>query len=127
MRTAKTPRTRLKEDAKAGGDFFEARARQLEQVLEQSGESIVVKDLDAIVTYWNKEASALYGFTPQEAVGRPLRELHAADLSEADYARILARIRAGKATATTAERRKKSGEIVKVANKTTPLTDARGH
>ncbi len=102
----------------------EARARQLEQVVEQSGESIVVKDMNAVVTVWNREATALYGFTTEEAIGRSLRELHAADLSEADYARILARIRAGKPTTSTVERRKKNGEIVRVLNKTTPLVDA---
>ncbi|MBI3374673.1 MAG: diguanylate cyclase [Betaproteobacteria bacterium] len=105
---------------------FEIRARQLEEVLQQSGDSIVVKDLNAVVTFWNREATSLYGFTPEEAIGHTLREPHAAELSEADYARVLARIRAGKPTASTAERRKKSGEMVRVANKTSPLTDAQG-
>src|SRR3990172_739141 len=104
----------------------ETRTRQLEQVLEQSGEAVIVKDLDGIVTFWNREATSLYGFSAEEAVGRPLRALHAADLSEAEYARVLARIRAGKSTASTAERRKKGGEVVRVAIKTTPLIDARG-
>jgi len=96
---------------------------QLEQVIEQSGESIVVKDLNAVVTVWNREATALYGFTAQEAIGRTLRELHAADLSEAEYEAVLARIRAGVASAATVKRRKKSGELVLVLNKTTPLFD----
>ena len=34
------------------------------------------------VTYWNREAASLYGFSAQEAVGKPLRSLHAADLSD---------------------------------------------
>lgn len=106
--------------------LLEARARQLEQVIEQSGESIVVKDLDAVVTLWNREATALYGFTAEEAIGRPLRELHAADLSEAEYARVLLRIRSGKPTTSSVDRRKKGGEIVRVLNKTTPLLDAHG-
>jgi PAS domain S-box-containing protein len=96
--------------------LLEARSRQLEQVIEQSGESIVVKDLDAVVTLWNREATTLYGFTAEEAIGRPLRELHAADLSETEYARVFTRIRAGKPTTSTVERRKKSGEIVRVLN-----------
>jgi diguanylate cyclase (GGDEF)-like protein/PAS domain S-box-containing protein len=103
-----------------------ARARLLEQVFEQSGEAIIVKDLDGVVTFWNREAASLYGFTAEEAIGRPLRALHAADLTEAEYARILSRIRAGKPTSSTGERRKKNGETVRVAIKTTPLVDARG-
>lgn len=104
----------------------EARTRELEQVLDQIGEAVIVKDLDAVVTYWNREAAALYGFSPLEAVGKPMRELHAADLSEADYARVLDRVRAGTATAKTTERRRKNGEIVRVALKTTPLFDTDG-
>lgn len=59
-------------------------ANELAQVLEQSGEAVIVKDLNAVVTYWNREAAALYGFSAEEAVGQPLRKLHAAELSEAD-------------------------------------------
>lgn len=110
----------------AGTAHSEVRARQLEQVLEQSGEAIIVKDMDGVVTFWNREATVLYGFSAEEATGRPLRALHAADLSEADYAKLLARIRAGKGTSSTAERRKKNGDVVRVAIKTTPLTDAQG-
>src|SRR5271165_4129042 len=104
----------------------EASARELAQVLEQSGEAVIVKNLDAVVTYWNREAASLYGFSAQEAIGQPLRKLHAADRSEADYARILERIRAGSPTSATTERRKKSGELVRVALKTTPLLDGQG-
>ncbi len=112
--------------ATTGTAALDVRLRELEQVLEQTGEAVLVKDLDAVVTYWNREATALYGFSKEEAVGQPLRKLHAADLSEADYARILARIRAGTPTSSSTERRRKNGELVRVALKTTPLFDAQG-
>ncbi|HXA35841.1 MAG TPA: diguanylate cyclase [Steroidobacteraceae bacterium] len=96
------------------------------QVLEHTDDAVIVKDLNAVVTYWNREACSLYGFTAQEAVGQPLRKLHAADLSDADYARILARVRAGIPTSATTERRKKSGETIRVALKTAPLLDPQG-
>jgi diguanylate cyclase (GGDEF)-like protein/PAS domain S-box-containing protein len=118
----------VKQQIASGTDDAQSKAhtRELEQVLEQTGEAVIVKDLNAVVTYWNREAASLYGFSAQEAVGQPMRKLHAADLSETDYARILERIRAGKPTSTSTERRKKGGEIVRVALKTTPLVDAQG-
>jgi diguanylate cyclase (GGDEF)-like protein/PAS domain S-box-containing protein len=121
-------RPTLVKGAAAGGarELPESRTRQLEQVIEQSGESIVVKDLNGVVTMWNREATALYGFTAEEAIGKPLRALHAADLSEAEYAKVLERIRAGKPTSRVVDRRKKNGEIVRVSNRTTPLTDPNG-
>lgn len=101
-------------------------AHELEQVLEQVGEAVIVKDLNAVVTYWNREAAALYGFSAAEAVGQPLRKLHAADLSEPDYARLLERVRSGRPSSTVTDRRKKGGEAVRVSLKTTPLLDTSG-
>jgi diguanylate cyclase (GGDEF)-like protein/PAS domain S-box-containing protein len=101
-------------------------ARDLAQVLEHSGEAVIVKDLDAVVTYWNREAASLYGFSAEEAIGQPLRKLHAADLSETDYASLLARVREGRPTSSTSERRKKTGETVRVTLNTTPLLDEQG-
>jgi diguanylate cyclase (GGDEF)-like protein/PAS domain S-box-containing protein len=121
MRVVKPQMVRAAENGQV-----EAHARELEQVLQQTGEAVIVKDLNAVVTYWNREAASLYGFSAQEAVGQTLRKLHAADLSDADYARILDRIRAGIPTSKSTERRKKSGEIIRVALKTTPLLDAQG-
>src|SRR4029077_1354887 len=104
----------------------ERRARDLAQVIEQSGEAVIVKDLNAVVTYWNREAASLYGFSAEEAIGQPLRKLHAAELSETDYGRLLERVRAGRSTSSVTERRKKSGEIIRVSLKTTPLLDSQG-
>ena len=104
----------------------EAIARDLEQVLEQIGEAVIVKDLNAVVTYWNREAASLYGFSAAEAVGQPLHRLHAADLSEAHYAQVLERIRSGSPSSSVADRRKKNGDTVRVSIRTTPLLDARG-
>jgi diguanylate cyclase (GGDEF)-like protein/PAS domain S-box-containing protein len=104
----------------------EAHAYAFEQVLAQTGEAVIVKDLNAVVTYWNREAAALYGFSSQEAVGRTLRELHAADLSDADYARIMERIRSGKPSSSSTDRRRRNGETVRVALKTAPLRDIEG-
>src|SRR6204780_5381277 len=104
----------------------EPAAREFVQVLEQCGNAVIVKDLNAVVTYWNREAASLYGFSAEEAIGHSLRELHAAELSQADYRRLLKRVRAGRPTSTTTERRKKSGETIRVALKTTPLLDDHG-
>src|SRR5450631_1641663 len=98
-------------------------SHDLEQVLEQTGEAVIVKDLNAVVTFWNREAASLYGFSAEEAVGQPMRKLHCADLSEADYARILERVRVGIPTSASTERRKKNGEMIRVALKTMPLLD----
>src|ERR1700691_3546347 len=69
-RVAKSPRL-----AGAANKRLKASARDLAQVLEQSGEAVIVKDLNAVVTYWNREAASLYGFSAEEAIGQSLRKL----------------------------------------------------
>ena len=54
----------------------EERARALEQVLAQIGEAVIVKDMNAVVTYWNREAMSLYGYSPEEAIGQHQIECH---------------------------------------------------
>ncbi len=120
------PGVRPKLVSDTGDRPAETFARELEQVLEQVGEAVIVKDLNAVVTYWNREAAALYGFAAAEAIGQPLRKLHAADLSEVEHARLLERVRSGKPSSSVTERRKKSGETVRVSLKTTPLLDSAG-
>ena len=107
-------------------DGLQRHTHELEQVLAHTGEAVIVKDLNAVVTFWNREAESLYGFTAEEAIGQPLRKLHAADLSTNDYARVLERVRSGRPTASTTERRKKTGETVRVTLQTSPLFDAGG-
>ena len=110
----------------AGNKRSEASARDLVQVLEQSGEAVIVKDLNAVVTYWNRAAASLYGFSADEAVGQPLRKLHAAELSELEYERLIQRVRGGRPSSTTTERHRKGGETIRVAIKTTPLLNDQG-
>jgi PAS domain S-box-containing protein len=44
-------------------------------LLDQSHEAIVVRDLDNRIRYWGRGADRLYGWTAEEAVGRPVQEL----------------------------------------------------
>ena len=45
------------------------------RLLDLSNDAILVRDADDRVTYWNKSASELYGFSRDEAIGRMSHEL----------------------------------------------------
>jgi PAS domain S-box-containing protein len=49
--------------------------RQLAAIVESSDDAIVGKTLDGIITNWNGGAERLYGYTAEEAVGRPFSML----------------------------------------------------
>ncbi len=67
---------------------------ELSAIVEGSDDAIVGKDLDGRITSWNKGAETIFGYSPQEAIGRPITMLIPPDRlgEEAD---ILLRIRRG--------------------------------
>jgi len=100
--------------------------RRLAAVVESSDDAIVTKDLNSIITSWNKGAQSLFGYTAKEAIGQSIRMLIPADLqSEEDM--VLASIRAGRAVEHYETRRlRKDGSEVTISLTVSPLVDAQG-
>lgn len=53
----------------------DARIREQASLLDKAQDAIVVRDLNHSITYWNKSAERLYGWSAAEAVGRSFEEL----------------------------------------------------
>jgi PAS domain S-box-containing protein len=64
-------------DASLSPELTEARRRlaELESLVENSPVAVVVMDSDERVTDWNPAATALFGYTAAEALGRPIDDL----------------------------------------------------
>ena len=54
---------------------MEQTLRERADLLDLASEAIMVRDFDGIVRFWNSGAAVLYGWTPEEAVGRDLHRL----------------------------------------------------
>ena len=66
----------------------------LAAIIESSEDAIASKDLNGIITSWNKSAERLFGYTAEEIIGQPVTLIIPPELHE-DEPRILAKIRAG--------------------------------
>lgn len=54
--------------------------REQAELLDKAREAILVTDLTGRIVFWNQGAQAVYGWTPAEAVGHPIRELFGLDI-----------------------------------------------
>jgi PAS domain S-box-containing protein len=98
----------------------------LAAIVGSSDDAIVSKNLDGVITSWNKGAERVFGYTAEEAVGQHItlvipKELHA---EEAD---ILARLRRGeRVDHFQTVRRRKDGTTLDVSLTISPLRDTSG-
>src|ERR1051326_3413782 len=58
-----------------GRKHYEERIREQAALLDEAQDAIVVRGLDDRITFWNKGAERIYGWTAEEVVGRTAREL----------------------------------------------------
>jgi PAS domain S-box-containing protein len=72
----------------------EALRSRLAAIVESSDDAIISKTLDGIIATWNDGATRLFGYTAEEAIGRPITILIPDELLD-EEPRILERIRRG--------------------------------
>ena len=53
----------------------EDRLREQASLLDRAQDAIIVRDLDHRVTYWNKSAERLYGWSEEEVLGKAVKDL----------------------------------------------------
>ena len=78
----------------------ERAAQHYAAIVESSTDAILSKDLNGVITSWNRGAQLLFGYTAEEAVGQPVTLLIPVDRHDEEPF-ILARIRRTKASITT--------------------------
>ena len=85
-------RRRVERDLRQARDHLQievAERTQQASLLDLTHDSIFVRDMDFLITYWNRGAEELYGWSAQEALGK-----HSQQLLRTDYPTPLEEIRA---------------------------------
>ena len=106
-------------------DAEEAR-RRLAAIVESSDDAIASKDLNGMVTSWNKSAERLFGYAAKEIIGKPVTLIIPPELHQ-DEDLILSKIKRGeKIDHFETVRVKKSGERIDVSLTISPVRDEQG-
>lgn len=96
-------------------------------LLDQVRAAVIATDLQGTVTYWNHHAEALYGWSRDETLGRPIGELlipeDQVDLSKA----IMNRVREGHSWEGEMRLTRKDGTSLLTFVSDSPIVDAEGN
>jgi len=104
-------------------DLMSAR---LAAIVESSDDAIISKDLNGIVTSWNRGAQRLFGYTAQDMIGQPVHRLIPDDRID-EESRILERIRIGqRIDHYETVRKRKDGSLAHISLTISPITDGKG-
>ncbi len=113
-------------DATQQRKAFEATAR-LAAIVDSSGDAIVSKNLDGTILTWNPGAQRIFGYPPEEIVGKSARTLIPPELQDEEDV-ILDRLRHGLGyQRLETVRLAKDGRRIPVSLSVSPLKDREGH
>ena len=108
-------------------DAVSSQFRWLASIVEHSDDAIASKNLDGIVTSWNKSAERIFGYRSEEIIGKPITILIPPECQdEADV--VVERIRRGDRTDHFETlRRRKDGHLIHVSLTNSPMRDVNGN
>jgi hypothetical protein len=99
---------------------------RLASIIDSSEDAILSKDLSGIITSWNRGAEHIYGYTPEEVVGKHISLLTPSDRPD-EISEILNKIARGESTEHyESVRVTKDGRHLNVSISVSPLRDATG-
>lgn len=108
------------------GTTLEEQAAWLAEIVASSDDAIIGKNLQGIVTSWNRGAQRLFGYEPGEAIGRSILFLIPPDRQDEEKS-ILAKLAAGEHVEHyETVRLRKDGSPVHVSLTISPIKDASG-
>ena len=99
---------------------------RLAAIVEFSEDAIIGKDLNSIITSWNKGAEKIFGYTASEMVGTSIMRLIPADRWDEEN-QILGKIKCGESMEHFETlRQTKDGRLIHVSVTASPIMDATG-
>jgi PAS domain S-box-containing protein len=110
-------------ESNRGGAAAQAR---LAAIVNSSGDAIVSKGLDGIITSWNAGAQQIFGYASNEAIGKPVLMIIPPELQQEER-QILAKLRRGEQVDHfETVRTRKDGSLVPVSLTISPIRNSRG-
>ncbi len=99
----------------------------LSAIVDSSDDAIISKNLDGVITSWNKSAERLFGYTAEEAIGHTVASLLIPEDRQEEEPDILARLKNGdRVDHFETLRRRKDGSLIDISLTISPVKNAQG-
>jgi len=99
----------------------------LSAIVDSSDDAIVSKDLNGVITSWNRSAERMFGYTAAEAIGQYVATLLIPADRQEEEPGILARLRRGERVHHfETKRRRKDGTLLDISLTISPVKDPSG-
>jgi PAS domain S-box-containing protein len=104
----------------------EEATQRLASIVDSSDDAIISKDLDGIITSWNKGAERIFGYMPEEIIGKSVKVLIPPDCQHEENT-ILERIRRGQRIEHYETiRQRKHGSLINISLTVSPVRNSQG-
>jgi PAS domain S-box-containing protein len=98
----------------------------LRSIIENSDDAIITKNLDGIISTWNRSAERIFGYTAEEVIGKPITILIPPERHDEEPG-ILARLRRGeRIDHYETVRQRKDGTLIDISLTVSPVKDTHG-
>ena len=105
----------------------EADANRLASIVSSSSDAIISKNLEGIIETWNKGAEQLFGYRPEEVIGKSITILMPPERAD-EEPEILDRIQKGESIDHyETVRRRKDGKLIDISLNVSPIRDRSGN
>ena len=112
------------EDRKRAEEELKKQTAHLDELFELAPHAVVLVDATVSVIRVNKEFTRMFGYTPEEAVGRPLLDLVAPEERLAEYRNNARMLSSGQKVESETIRRRKDGVRLAVSMTASPVLTA---
>ncbi len=107
-------------------DLADVTTQRLASIVESSDDAIISKDLNGVIMTWNSGAERIFGYTVDEAIGKPITMLIPDDYLDEEPL-ILGRVIKGeRVDHFETVRKRKDGSLVDVSVTVSPIRDSSG-
>ncbi len=100
-------------------------AHHYRAIIESSDDAILSKNLDGLILSWNRGAERLFGFTAEEAIGRPVTIIIPLDRQDEEPSILDKIYRGERIEHFETVRQRKDGRLVDISLTISPIRDAR--